>query len=145
MNLVNEGVLPPNEPDDRDERREAREMAQERETVAGIVAEMRREVCDGEDTYCGKRIIRRMDDVRVRLYCGCIEIAAKRDEILMILLMIYAVKDYEESWATNEYKWCVRKCCERLGIEYQPNGRLLRDRIGEKVSKMEGEKNGKSE
>ena len=66
MNLVHEGVLPPNEPDDRDERREEREMAQEIETVADILAEMRREVGDGEDTYCGQRIIRSMDGVRVR-------------------------------------------------------------------------------
>ena len=41
MNLVHEGVLPPNEPDDRDERREEREMAQERETLADILAEWR--------------------------------------------------------------------------------------------------------
>ena len=44
MNLVNEGVLPPNEPDDRDERREEREMAQERETSADIADEIRRAV-----------------------------------------------------------------------------------------------------
>ena len=41
MNLVHEGVLPSNEPDDRDERREEWEMAQKRETVADIVAELR--------------------------------------------------------------------------------------------------------
>ena len=41
MNLVNEGVLPPNEPDDRDERREEREMAQERKTLADVLAEYR--------------------------------------------------------------------------------------------------------
>lgn len=38
MNLVNEGVLPPDELDDRDERREEQES---RETVADIVAAMR--------------------------------------------------------------------------------------------------------
>ena len=42
MNLLNEGILPPNEPDDRDERREERKIAQKRETVADIVAEMNR-------------------------------------------------------------------------------------------------------
>lgn len=41
MNLVNEGVLPPDELDDRDERREEREVAQERETVTDIVADIR--------------------------------------------------------------------------------------------------------
>lgn len=41
MNLVNEGVLPPDELDDRDERREEQERARSRETVADIVAAMR--------------------------------------------------------------------------------------------------------
>lgn len=41
MNLVNEGVLPPDELDDRDERREEQERARRRETVADIVAEKR--------------------------------------------------------------------------------------------------------
>lgn len=44
MNLVNEGVLPPNELDDRDERREEREMAKEREGIADIVAMLRANV-----------------------------------------------------------------------------------------------------
>lgn len=42
MNLVNEGVLPPDELDDRDERREEQERARSRETVADIVAVLRR-------------------------------------------------------------------------------------------------------
>jgi len=41
MNLVNEGVLPPDELDDRDERREEQERARSRETVADIVADIR--------------------------------------------------------------------------------------------------------
>ena len=41
MNLVNEGVLPPDELDDRDERREEQERARSRETVADIVANLR--------------------------------------------------------------------------------------------------------
>lgn len=41
MNLVNEGVLPPDELDDRDERREEQARARSRETVADIVAAMR--------------------------------------------------------------------------------------------------------
>ena len=45
-----------------------------------VLAEMRREVGDGEDTYCGQRIIRSMDGVRVRQYCDRIEAAWKRDE-----------------------------------------------------------------
>ena len=36
MNLVNEGVLPPDEMDDRDERREEQERARSRETFAEI-------------------------------------------------------------------------------------------------------------
>lgn len=106
---------------------------EKRETLADIVAEIR--------AYGAQPPPRLMWlDIADR-----IEIVAKQDELLMLLLMLYAVEDYEESWATNEYKWCVRKGCERIGIEYQPTGRLLQDRIGEKISKMEGEKNGKSE
>ena len=41
MNLVNEGVLPPDEMDDRDERRDEQERARSRETVADIVADVR--------------------------------------------------------------------------------------------------------
>ena len=42
MNLVNEGVLPPDELDDRDERREEQESARSRETFADIVADLRK-------------------------------------------------------------------------------------------------------
>jgi hypothetical protein len=42
MNMVNEGVLPPDEIDDRDERHEEREIAQKSETLAEIVREKRR-------------------------------------------------------------------------------------------------------
>ena len=80
MNLVHEGVLDPNEPDFRDEKREAEEARRERETLANIVAEMRREVRYGKDTYCGKRVIHRMEDVRVMQFCDRIEAAWKRDE-----------------------------------------------------------------
>ena len=41
MNLTHEGVLPPDELDDRDERREEREIAQKRETLADIVRKKR--------------------------------------------------------------------------------------------------------
>jgi len=50
------------------------------ESIESIIAEMRREIGDGTDTYCGKRIIRYMNASRVRLYCDRIEAAWKRDE-----------------------------------------------------------------
>lgn len=50
------------------------------ETIADIVAEMRREVGYGKDTYCGKRVIRLMEDVRVMQFCDRIDAAWKRDE-----------------------------------------------------------------
>lgn len=60
-------------------------MMNENESIESILAEMRREVGDGEDTYCGKRIIRRMDDVRVRQYCARIEAAWKRERESLML------------------------------------------------------------
>lgn len=116
---------------------------EKRETPADIAAEMRQGMNPNGTVEC------QYLESDICTLSDRIEIAAKQDEILMLLLMLYAVEDYEESWATNEYKWCVRKCCERLGIEYQPTGRLLQDRIGEKIGKKiegeKGDKNGKSE
>ena len=54
-------------------------MASENKTVADILAEMRREIGDCTDTYCGKRIIRRMEDDCVRQYCDRIDAAWKRE------------------------------------------------------------------
>jgi hypothetical protein len=68
MNLVNEGVLPPDELDDRDERREEQERARSRETVADIVAEMRDAAMNGE-----------YDDATVNDWADRVEIAARRE------------------------------------------------------------------
>lgn len=50
MSLVNEGVLPPDELDDRDERREEQEIARSRETFADIVADLRKCAQIGTDS-----------------------------------------------------------------------------------------------
>lgn len=64
----------------------ASETEQERrETLADIVAEMRREVGDGKDTYCGKRVIRRMEDARVMQFCDRIEAAWRRERESLML------------------------------------------------------------
>ena len=57
----------------------ASESEQENESIESILAEMRREVGDGKDAYCGQRIIRNMDDVSVMQYCDRIEAAWKRE------------------------------------------------------------------
>lgn len=56
MNMVNEGVLPPDELDDRDERREEQESARSRETFADIVADLRK--C----AQCWKKLAERIKD-----------------------------------------------------------------------------------
>jgi hypothetical protein len=68
MNLVNEGVLPPDELDDRDERREEQERARSRETVVDIVAEMRDAAMNGE-----------YDDATVNDWADRVETAARRE------------------------------------------------------------------
>ena len=55
-------------------------MENENETLADVLAEMRKEIGDGTDTYLGMRIIRRMEDTRVRHYCDRIAAASRRDE-----------------------------------------------------------------
>lgn len=85
MNMVNEGVLPPDELDDRDERREEQESARSRETVADIVADLRK--C----AQCWKKLAERIKDSKFgealktqteiySIFADRIEAAAKRDE-----------------------------------------------------------------
>ena len=77
MNLVNEGVLPPDEPDDRDERREEMEMAQKRETVADIVAELRNKTGNMYDCTITT------DEEEFHSYADRIEAAWKRERELL--------------------------------------------------------------
>ena len=74
-----------------------------------------------------------------------IEAAAKRDERLMLSLMLYAVEDYAEDWAGPNYKSCVQSACKRLGIEYHSSARQLWEQIEEKIKRMEGSANEKPE
>lgn len=81
MKLVNEGVLPPDELDDRDERREEQERARRRETFAEIERHYNRAkerhpyFCDRLfSTWAGcniKELTRRtLDDIRARIKDG---------------------------------------------------------------------------
>lgn len=72
MNLVNEGVLPPDELDDRDERREQDE-ARGRETVADVIAEMR-DAANSADAWRADMAARVVMD-----YADRVEIAARRE------------------------------------------------------------------
>ena len=79
MNLVNEGVLPPDELDDRDERREEQERARSRETVADIVEDIRERaenaMRNGERLVHNEAVANMLTFVADRL-----EAAWKRDE-----------------------------------------------------------------
>ena len=103
------------------------------ESIESILAEMRREVGDGEDTYCGKRIIRRMDDVRVRQYCDRVEAAWKRelerDERLLFRLLWFDIEDYQSDWACNAYRRTIKDCCAKLGIPYHESGKEIADEM----------------
>lgn len=74
-----------------------------------------------------------------------IDVAAKRDERLMLSLMLYAVEDYVEDWAGPKYKSCVQSACKRLGIEYHSSAIQLWEQIEEKIKRMEGSANEKPE
>lgn len=71
--------------------------------------------------------------------------AAKRDERLMLSLLLYAIEDYVEDWAEPNYKSCVQSACKRLGIEYHSSARQLWEQIEEKIKRMEGCANEKPE
>ena len=104
------------------------------ESLSDIVAQMRGR---GEDGRMDRRLW--LD------YADRIEAAAKRDERLMLSLMLYAVEDYVEDWAGRNYKSCVQSACERLGIEYHSSARQLWEQIEEKIKRMEGSANEKPE
>lgn len=65
--------------------------------------------------------------------------ARKRDERLMLSLMLYAVEDYCEEWATARFKQAVTDACERLGIEYRTDANPLQEQIEEKIAAIAGE------
>ena len=65
--------------------------------------------------------------------------ARKDDERLMLSLMLYAVEDYVEDWASDKFKECVRAACKRLGLEYRPSASCLQEQIAERISTMDGE------
>ena len=75
----------------------------------------------------------------LRAFADRIKDAAWHEERLMLSLMLYAVEDYVEDWATDNFKECVRAACERLGIEYRPNASCLQRQIEDRITAMDGE------
>jgi len=75
----------------------------------------------------------------LRAFADRIKDAAWHEERLMLSLMLYAVEDYVEDWASEKFKKCMRAACERLGIEYRPNASCLQEQIAERISTMDGE------
>ena len=65
--------------------------------------------------------------------------AAWHEERLMLSLMLYAVEDYVEDWASDKFKACVRAACERLGLEYRPSAKCLQEQIADRIGLMDGE------
>ena len=132
MNLVNEGVLPPDELDDRDERREEQERARSRETVADIVAEYR---SDADAMDCGQ--LYQPTTEYLRRLLDRIEAAWKReregDKRLLFRLLWFDVDDYQSDWACNAYRQTIMDCCERLGIPYHQSGREIADEMDKKM------------
>jgi hypothetical protein len=128
MNLVNEGVLPPNELDDRDERREEREMAKERETLADIVTEYRNDadaIDSGElyqpTTEYVRRLLDRIEEALKR--------ERERDERLLFRLLWFDIEDYQSDWACKAYRQTIKDCCARLGIPYHESGKEIADEM----------------
>lgn len=67
-----------------------------------------------------------------------IEGAAERDERLMLSLMLYAVEDFVQDWATDKYKSIIVEACKRLGLEYRPNAHCLQGQIEDRLAAMDG-------
>ncbi len=105
MNMVNEGVLPPDELDDRDERREEQERARSRETVADIVADLRK--C----AQCWKKLAERIKDSNLG------EALKTQTEIYSILAnrIEAAWKRERDRLMTEPRLW--EECVERAMIE----------------------------
>ena len=109
-----------------------------RETSADILREMRLGVTgDMPFAYMvgmrdvskhGMRCIE-IKKVTVDELADRIEAAVRRDERLMLRLMLYAVDDYVEEWATKPYLNAVKAACRRLGIEYGQNAAVLQAQI----------------
>ena len=120
----------------------ASEIGQERfETRADIVADLRARA----RRFIGYHGVGWSEGGRLMSLADRIESAAKRDERLMLSLMLYAVEDYVEDWAGPNYKSCVQSACKRLGIEYHSSARQLWEQIEEKIKRMEGSANEKPE
>lgn len=101
------------------------------ETYADITAELRalsksEELSIGAQyhkdhpTVCGKSIC-----VYLAVLADRIKEAAWHEERIMLSLMLYAVDDYVEDWASEKFKTCVHAACRRLGIEYRPSATCL--------------------
>ena len=95
---------------------------------------MRVNVCEPQPTVCGKPICAYFAEIADR-----IKETAWHDERLMLSLMLYAVEDYVEDWASEKFKKCVRAACERLGLEYRPNASCLQEQIADRITAMDGE------
>lgn len=121
MNLVNEGVLPPNELDDRDERMEEREMAKERETVADILAEIRAYGAQPPPRLMWLEIADRIEEAW--------KWERERDERLLFRLLWFDIEDYQSDWACNAYRQTIKDCCARLGVPYHESGKEIADEM----------------
>ena len=132
MNLVNEGVLQPNEPDDRDERREEREMAQERETVADIVADIRERAYNatrhGERTTENYAVSELLKSIADRIEAAW-KRERERDGRLLFRLLWFDVEDYQSDWACNAYRRTIKDCCARLGVQYHNSGKEIAEEM----------------
>lgn len=51
------------------------------------------------------------------------------DNTLMLKLLLFAVEDYVEEWATAPFRNTVKEACKRFGIEYSHSGRVLMERV----------------
>jgi hypothetical protein len=98
---------------------------EKRETVAGIVAEMRRR----EKSHYYPKVARNI----MHQYADRIEAAWKRererDERLLFRLLWFDIEDYQSDWACKAYRQTVKDCCARLGIPYHESGKEIADEM----------------
>ncbi len=63
--------------------------------------------------------------------------ARKDDERLMLKLLDFAIEDYYDDWASDDFRNTVKSACSRLGIEYCTRGWGIEEQVAAKVAEID--------
>ena len=63
--------------------------------------------------------------------------ARRRDERLMLKLLDFAIEDYYDDWASDDFRATVKSACSRLGMEYCKRQGGLVSQIEVKIAEID--------